>query len=96
MYLYLVRFCLADVINYENVALNFLFNVHWEINCFLYRSVLYYSPFGPEPTNLENKGNVAMQIMFSHPDVYPNNLKNWFLTSSALPQNFCPHSCLAS
>src|SRR5271156_6409031 len=28
--------------------------------------------------------------------VYPNNLKNWFSTASALPQNDCPCSCLAS
>jgi len=27
--------------------------------------------------------------------VYPNNLKSWFLTASALPHNFCPHSRLA-
>src|SRR5579862_1513813 len=28
--------------------------------------------------------------------LYRNNLKNRFLTASASPQNFCPHSCLAS
>src|SRR5271156_7171650 len=33
--------------------------------------------------------------MFSK-DIYPNNLKNWFSTASALPQNDCPCSCLAS
>src|SRR5258708_6051747 len=28
--------------------------------------------------------------------LYPNNLKNWFLTASACLQNFCLRSCLAS
>jgi hypothetical protein len=29
-------------------------------------------------------------------ELYPRRLENWFLTASALPQNFYPHSRLAS
>ena len=45
---------------------------------------------------LENRKNEAVNQAVDRLKLYPNNLKNRFLTSSGLPQNFRSHSRLAA